>query len=106
MRGLWSAVSGKIEIDEIPYERAIIEIFEETGLTKNKICILKTGDKNSVKSNKYNDLEWIVYPFLFETSDSHIKLNWENSSYCWIFPYELQKFNTVPKLDKIFFGVL
>ncbi len=33
MKGLWSGISGIIENNETPLERAKIEIFEETGIT-------------------------------------------------------------------------
>jgi len=37
MKGLWSGVSGIIENNEIPINRAKIEIFEEVGIRKSKI---------------------------------------------------------------------
>ena len=37
MRGLWSGVSGIIENNEEPLNRAKIEILEEIGIKKDKI---------------------------------------------------------------------
>ena len=39
MRGLWSGVSGIIENNEEPINRAKIEIFEEIGIRKDKISL-------------------------------------------------------------------
>ena len=39
MKGLWSGISGIIENNEIPINRAKIEIFEEVGIKKNKIFL-------------------------------------------------------------------
>ena len=36
MKGLWSGVSGIIENNEKPRDRAVIEIFEEVGIEKGK----------------------------------------------------------------------
>ena len=41
MKGLWSGVSGIIENNEIPINRAKIEIFEEVGIRKAKSILLK-----------------------------------------------------------------
>ena len=41
MKGLWAGVSGIIEGDEEPLKRAKIEIFEELGITEDKIKFLK-----------------------------------------------------------------
>ena len=47
-----------------------------------------------------------MFPFLFETNETEIKLNWENSEYKWINVNELKNYETVPSLDKILFNLL
>ena len=44
MKGLWAGISGIIEKNEEPFKRAKIEIFEEVGITEDKIL-----SKNAVK---------------------------------------------------------
>ena len=106
MKGLWSGVSGIIENNEIPINRAKIEIFEEVGIKKNKINLVKSIEKIKISSPQYENHEWEVFPFLFETKESEIKLNWENSEHKWINVNELKNYETVPSLDKILFNLL
>ncbi|MCY3853962.1 MAG: NUDIX domain-containing protein [Thaumarchaeota archaeon] len=104
MCGMWSAISGTLEKNEIPLERAKMEILEETGLTKNQIKLSKEGTTMNIFDNKYK-CYWLIYPFLFYTNIKKIKLNWENSSYLWITPNKLKFFRTVPKLHAVFLNL-
>ena len=106
MKGLWSGISGIIENNEIPINRAKIEIFEEVGIKENKINLVKSIEKIKITSPQYENHEWEVFPFLFETKESEIKLNWENSEHKWINVNELKNYETVPSLDKILFNLL
>ena len=78
MKGLWSGVSGIIENNEKPLDRAIIEIYEELGIQKDKIIILKSKENIKISSPQYENHEWEVFSYLFETKETKIKLNWEN----------------------------
>ena len=100
MKGLWGGVSGIIEGNEEPLQRAKIEIFEETGIEEKKIILAKTASEMQV-TPQYSNHGWIIHPFLFTTKEPQIKLNWENSEYTWISPDEISKYKTVPSLDKV-----
>ena len=106
MKELWSGVSGIIEKEETPINRAKIEIFEEIGIVEDKITLVKSIEKIKISSPQYKNHEWEVFPFLFETKQTEIKLNWENSEYKWINANELKNYETVPSLDKILFNLL
>ena len=106
MKGSWSGISGIIENNEIPINRAKIEIFEEVGIKENKINLVKSIEKIKITSPQYENHEWEVFPFLFETKETEIKLNWENSEHKWINVNELKNYETVPSLDKILFNLL
>jgi 8-oxo-dGTP pyrophosphatase MutT (NUDIX family) len=106
MKCLWSGVSGIIEKNEIPLTRAKIEIYEEIGITEDKIRLLKQADKIKVNSPQYENHEWEIFPFLFEAKNPIIKLNWENSEYAWITVNELKNYNTVPSLEKVLQNLL
>lgn len=106
MKGLWSGISGIIEKDEDPASRAKIEIFEEAGISEDKIKLIKTAKEIKVNSPQYKNHEWEIFPFLFEVKESEIKLNWENSEYRWINKDELSNYNTVPSLEKVLFNLL
>jgi hypothetical protein len=101
MKNLWAGISGIIEKDEEPIKRAEIEIFEEVGMKKSDITLVKQGDKILIESPQYENHQWEVYPFLFSCIDKKIQLNWENSDSKWIKINEVCNFTTVPSLDKV-----
>jgi len=106
MKGLWAGISGIIEKNETPLTRAKIEIFEETGISEDKIRFIKAAEKLRVNSPQYENHEWEIFPFLFEAKNPNIKLNWENSKYIWITIDELKNYNTVPSLEKVLQNLL
>ncbi|HJJ21687.1 MAG: NUDIX domain-containing protein [Candidatus Nitrosopumilus limneticus] len=106
MKGLWSGVSGIIENNEKPLDRAIIEIYEELGIQKDKIIILKSKENIKISSPQYENHEWEVFSYLFETKETKIKLNWENSEFRWISANELKNYETVPNLNQILINLL
>ena len=106
MKGLWSGVSGIIEKGETPINRAKIEIFEEIGIIEDKITLVKSIEKMKILSPQYENHECEIISFLFETKETKIKLNWENSDFKWINKNELKNYQTVPSLDKILFNLL
>jgi len=106
MKGLWSGVSGIIENTEVPKDRAEIEIYEELGIKKDKIIFLKSAEKIKISSPQYENHEWEVFSYLFETMETKIKLNWENSEFKWIEVDELKNYETVPNLKKILINLL
>ena len=104
MKGLWSGVSGIIENNEKPLDRAKIEIFEEIGI--EKVSLTKKIEKMIISSPHYKNHRWEVFSFLFETEKIEVKLNWENSEFKWIRTEELKNYETVPSLDKILINLL
>tara|TARA_B100000029_G_scaffold403032_1_gene402705 strand:+ start:247 stop:651 length:405 start_codon:yes stop_codon:yes gene_type:complete len=106
MKGLWGGVSGIIENDETPLERAKIEIFEEAGIEENEIKLLKSGIELDIISPQYKNHKWHVFPFLFQTNSVKINLNWENSDFKWIGTNEIEKFQTVPILEKVLLALI
>ena len=106
MKGLWSAVSGIIENNENPTDRAKIEIYEELGIKKDKIILLKKLEKIKISSPQYENHEWEIFSYLFETKETEIKLNWENSNFRWIDFDDLKNYETVPSLEKILINLL
>ena len=106
MKGLWAGVSGIIENNEIPIDRAKIEIWEETGIEEVQVVLLKSVQEMRVRSPQYKNHEWNIFPFLFQVDNPKIKLNWENSEYRWIYPAKLTNYETVPSLDNILSNLL
>lgn len=108
MQGMWSGVSGVIEGDEKPASRARIEIFEETGITRRMIRLVRQSDSAiRISSPQYRNHEWRIHAFLFEVLETpEITLNWENSDYRWVEIDQIRQYNTVPDLGKVLFRVL
>ena len=106
MKGLWAGISGIIEKNEEPLKRAKIEIFEEVGITEDKITLVKSAEEMRINSPQYQNHEWEIFPFLFEAKNPDIKLNWENSDFKWIEVDELKNYETVPSLEKVLFNLL
>lgn len=106
MKNLWAGVSGIIEKNEGPLERAKIEIFEELGITEKKITLIKEGKEIKVSSPQYQNHEWKIFPFLFKVENPEITLNWENSEFRWINIEEIENYKTVPSLKKVLFNLL
>ncbi len=106
MKGLWAGISGIIEKNEEPLARAKIEIFEEVGITEDKINLIKATEEIRINSPQYKNHEWEIFPFLFEVNNPKITLNWENSDFKWISIEELENYETVPSLQKVLFNLL
>jgi len=106
MKGLWAGVSGIIEQGETPLVRAKIEIFEEVGLEEKHIKLLKSSEQIKVESPQYRNHQWEIFPFLFETKNTKIKLNWENSDFKWINVDQIKEFETVPNLEEILLNLI
>jgi len=107
MKSLWAGVSGIIEKnDTTPLARAKTEILEETGINEEEIELLKANERMKIESAQYKNHEWNIFPFLFKTKNTEIKLNWENSEFKWIKPNEIKNYETVPELEKILFSLL
>ena len=75
MKNLWAGISGIIEGVEEPLRRAEIEIFEEVGIKKENITLMKQGDIIMIESPQYVNHRWEVYPFLFSCQYRKINLN-------------------------------
>ncbi len=104
MKGKWAGISGYIEV-ETPKDAAIREIKEETGIDKDKLKLLAKGDIIDVIDYENNTI-WRVYPFLFYTSDTNIRLEKEHDEYRWIKPEEIINYDTVPKLKEALYSCL
>ena len=106
MKGLWAGISGIIENNELPVNRAKIEIFEEVGIAAEHVKLVKSSNELIIESPQYKNHQWVIFPFLFQTDKDDIKLNWENSEFQWISIEKLKEFNTVPSLEKVLFSLL
>ncbi len=102
-KGYWAGISGYIEKTEEPFETAVKEIVEETGLKTTDFKLIKKGKPIRFKdAHKGKFFHWVIHPFLFSTATKNIEIDWEHIDYKWILPEEITNFQTVPKLKEAF----
>jgi len=96
-RGCWSGISGYLE-DIPPFEQAVKEIAEETGLSSEEILFASSGRILEVADIEHG-VCWVIHPFLFDIEKPEkVRLDWENTELRWIDPGELASLDTVPSL--------
>ncbi len=95
-RGRWSAVSGYLEGDEDPRDRARREIREETGITG---AIFRATASPIIARDRAT--AYVVHPFLFDVPTRRVRLDWENVAGRWIRPADIEKYVTVPRLKDV-----
>ena len=100
-QGKWAGVSGYLEDDEDPLQRARIEIEEELGLSSAQATLVRSGEALRA-FDEQKDTVWIIHPFLFEIREQKVQLDWEHTESNWIAPDELSLYETVPKLREAF----
>ncbi len=94
----WAGVSGYIETTDD--QQAIIEIKEETGLSKEDVQLLSKGEPLEIIDEVINR-KWIVHPYLFHVTDpGKITIDWEHTEAKWIEPHEIILYETVPGLKE------
>ena len=96
-RGRWAGVSGYIEGAD-PLAQAYAEISEETGLAREDVQLLRTGEPLAVVDVEA-ERRWLVHPFLFEVREpARIRTDWEHIEARWIRPKDIFRYETVPQL--------
>jgi 8-oxo-dGTP pyrophosphatase MutT (NUDIX family) len=103
-RGKWAGVSGFIE-DENSLEAALREIKEETGVDSKYLELLKIGIPFDIHDN-VNDTIWSINPFLFLFKGDEINIDWEHDTFEWIYPNEMDNYDTVTNLKKTLFNLI
>ena len=93
---LWNLPSGKIGKGESLEDAGIRETFEETGL---KVDFPEVGLETEIEISKELKLE--MNYLLARTTDTEVKLNWENSEYKWVTPKESLDFEFAVSHDEV-----
>jgi 8-oxo-dGTP diphosphatase len=97
-RGRWAGISGYIEEGNTPYQQALEEIKEETGLDKEHVKLIREGQPLEVVDEQMGR-KWIVHPFRFRVmKPEKIEMDWEHTELRWVDPEDIAKYETVPKL--------
>lgn len=97
-QGRWAGVSGYIE--QTDDEQALTEIEEETGLCKEDVRLIRKGAPLPVEDEKLG-VRWVVHPYLFRIVDrSKVRVDWEHKEARWIDPWDIDNYQTVPRLKE------
>lgn len=97
-QGAWAGVSGYLEPGVTPLDQAYTEIAEETGLAREQVTLLASGEPLLVH-DAARGLTWLVHPFLFVVDGSApIRTDWETTEHTWVAPTALDRYPTVPQL--------
>ncbi len=97
-QGKWAGVSGYVEITAD--EQSLIEIREETGLSRKDIKLLKKGRSLEVL-DRDTGIKWVVHPYLFRILERNkVKIDWEHCETRWIVPKDIDSYETVPRLKE------
>ncbi len=97
-RQKWAGISGYLEEPKTPFQQALSEIEEETGLSASDCVIAAKGEPIKIIDREM-DRTWVVHPFRFLLHDAGgIQLDWEHSEYRWIEPDSMAGYDTVPGL--------
>ncbi|MEE9116406.1 MAG: NUDIX domain-containing protein [Thermoplasmata archaeon] len=94
-QGLWAGVSGYLEENETPLERAVKEIEEEIGLENPELVV----EGEPVMSRDDTRI-WVIHPYMFHSDSREVTLDWEHTDQRWISPSSIDEFDTVPRLSR------
>lgn len=86
-RGRWHCVTGHLPAQRLPASQALVEVFEETGLTRADLTSMVPGPVLRLPDERGG--YWIVHPYRCEVSRTDIRLNWENDGVRWVDPSTL-----------------
>ncbi len=99
-KGKWAGINGYIEEGNTPYEPALEEIGEETGLSGEDIELVKEGKLLLLEvGDELMGRKWIVHTYHFQVmKPEKIEIDWEHTELRWIAPEDIGQYPTVPKL--------
>lgn len=92
-QGYWSCVSGYLENGEEPKETAIREVEEEVGIVKDRLTLAGQVGPNVFEKEK---VDFEAYWFLFDSSQSQVRIDWEHDQFEWVRREELENYKLVP----------
>lgn len=97
--GFWGGISGFLEKNEDLLSRTIIEIREETQISKENLILRKILKRQTIIIPHYGKID--IQPFCFFSKTKYVKLNWEHDEFKWITEGQISKFKLVPRLPEI-----
>jgi len=82
--GLWHCITGYLEPGASPEAQARTELFEETGLSADRLALLRVGGSLVLAGS--DGTLWTVHTFTALVRTRALGLNWEHDAYRWVDP--------------------
>ena len=102
----WAGISGSIDDGRTVDEQALVEIEEETSISRGQVKLIRKGKPLLIAGEALHFMK-VVHPYLFHINNrSQIKINWENKEIRWIKPRDIDNYETMPKLKETLAKVL
>ncbi|WP_397219757.1 NUDIX domain-containing protein [Nocardioides sp. AE5] len=99
-RGRWHCVTGHLDRGRSPFQQAVQELHEETGLGAASLEHLCARPALTLPDPRGG--HWLVHTFHALTLQRRLSLNWEHDSYRWVSPKRLDRFDgKVPWLTEV-----
>lgn len=95
--GYWHGIGGYLKKSESPNKTAVREIKEEMGIENKFVKFIKQAKLIRIDDTKY-DKDWRIFYLLFDTKKTKVRFNWETDKVKWIWPKDISKYKTVPKV--------
>ncbi len=97
--GLWHCITGYLEPGASPEEQARTELLEETGLSADRLDLLRAGGSFVIAGG--DGTLWTVHTFTAVAPTRKLGLNWEHDAYRWVDPAEVPAAGQVPWLHHV-----
>jgi 8-oxo-dGTP pyrophosphatase MutT (NUDIX family) len=85
-RSLWHCITGYLDEGADALGAAEQELLEEAGLTTSDVRLIRGPTVVELTAAK---TRWVIHTFVFGTSISQPRLNWENTEHRWLPPSAL-----------------
>jgi 8-oxo-dGTP pyrophosphatase MutT (NUDIX family) len=98
--GRWHCITGFLEPGVTPYQQALQELAEETGLVSRDLVELKAGPCLALDDS--TGAPWLVHTFTALSARRRLQINWEHDAYRWTAPAKVRRFsNQVSWLEAV-----
>ena len=97
----WAGISGYVEGDD-PLDRALVEIYEETGLPRQAVTLRRVGSPLVVEASAHRR-QFQVHPFLFSVDvGAALQRDWEAARFEWVDVSEVQRRARTPAVPQLY----
>jgi len=97
--GLWHCITGYLEPGASPEGQARTELYEETGLSADRLDSLRAGGSFVLAGS--DGTLWTVHLFTAVARTRALGLNWEHDAYRWVDPSVVPAPDQVPWLPHV-----